>query len=177
MRIHRSKYYIERPVGRPSHRRSFRVDPSAVIGLIRGCTACDRQSDVFLRFKLGGVNGPPAKKFEFSRCVDTYSAPSLYFAAVGRSPSIPGLYQHGESAEVDSSINHWRAGGASFTLCVKGAVFSTHLRLTTINQTNAAQIGISSPLRVPALPCFYVPRQSPTLFKLLEVRNHGSLTQ
>src|SRR5258708_5600096 len=28
-----------------------------VIGLIRCCGACDRQGDVFLRFKLGGVNG------------------------------------------------------------------------------------------------------------------------
>ena len=28
-----------------------------VIGLIRCCRACDRQGDVLLRFKLGGVNG------------------------------------------------------------------------------------------------------------------------
>jgi hypothetical protein len=28
-----------------------------VIGLIRDCGACNRQGDVFLRFKLGGVNG------------------------------------------------------------------------------------------------------------------------
>ena len=28
-----------------------------VIGLIRCGGACDRQRDVFLRFKLGGVNG------------------------------------------------------------------------------------------------------------------------
>src|ERR1700692_2467692 len=28
-----------------------------VIGLIRCCGACDRQGDIFLRFKLGGVNG------------------------------------------------------------------------------------------------------------------------
>jgi hypothetical protein len=27
-----------------------------VIGLIRCCGACDRQGDVFLRFKLGGVD-------------------------------------------------------------------------------------------------------------------------
>ncbi len=44
-------YLLTNPTGRPSD------DFSHVIGLIRRCGACDRQGDVFLRFKLGGVYG------------------------------------------------------------------------------------------------------------------------